>query len=608
MSPFYLIPVQPFRLSFGASLGQTEASAKTGILLLVFGLAFLFTLPLVAQDFERIAPRVPESTYEGRVEGGSNDDLSGESAEAEAMELIPALKGLVFVPRVSEVRVEGRPGVSGVLVEDVDLMDQEEWSKRLATRLGAPLSLGGLNAILKEVIVYYRGEGRPVVDVVVAEQDITSGVIQLAVIEATLGEVRGEGGRWFKAERLAGQVRLKPGEPIYSTILMADLAWLNKNPFRNVDLVYTPGADDGETDVVLRLDDRFPMRVYSGYEDSGNELTGQNRFYSGVNYGNLWGLDHLINYQWTFNEELDRLSAHSLSYVVPLPWRHTLTVFGAYVLSETDLPPPLDLSGETAQLSGRYSIPMADPSWMKKSESFEHEIEFGYDFKKSTSNLEFGLAQAFNTATDIHQFSLAYLAGLSDSLGATSLRLTGVLSPGNLAGNNDDAAFRMARAGAETSYFYGNIEVERATRLIAGFTSMIRGTAQVSNENLLPSEQLGFGGYSTVRGYEENEAIVDEGFLLSTEIRAPAFSVLPGDSVKDELQLLAFWDYASGRNVHLLPGEVSNIHLSSVGPGFRWSVGEHFSMRFDYGFQLRESGQGLNLGDSRMHLGGTVSF
>jgi len=572
------------------------------------GWAFLPAVPVLAQDFDRIAPRVPKPTREAKVEGASNEDLNSEDAEADAIELVPELKGLVFVPLVSEVRVDGRPGVSGVLVEGVDLMDQAEWQKKLSDRIGAPLSFGGLNAILKEVILYYRAEGRPVVDVVVAEQDITSGVVQLAVIEARLGEVRTEGGRWFKAERLAGQVRLKPGDPILSTILMADLAWLNKNPFRSVDLVYMPGPKDGETDVVLRIDDRNPMRVYGGYEDSGNELTGQNRFYGGVNYGNLWGLDHIINYQWTFNDEIDRLRAHSLSYIVPLPWRHTFTFYGAYVLSDTNLPPPLDLSGATSQLSGRYNIPLPDPSFIKKNGAFEHEIELGYDFKDSTSNLEFGLAQAFNTATDIHQFSLAYIAGLRDSLGGTSLRLAGYYSPGNLEGNNDDTSYQLVRAGANSTYFYGNIELERATRLIAGFTSVVRGTAQFADENLLPSEQLGFGGYRSVRGYEENEALTDQGYLLTTEIRAPAFSVLPGDTLHDELQLLAFWDYASGRNVNLLPGEASSTQLSSVGPGFRWTIGEHFSMRFDYGFQLRESGQNLGLGDSRMHIGGTVSY
>jgi hemolysin activation/secretion protein len=538
-------------------------------------------------------------------------ELPDPDEEGAEVELLPSLRGLVFVPRVADVREEGRPGVRGIVVEGVELMDEAEWQARFSRYLGARLTMADLNAIMREVILHYREEGRPVVDVVAAEQDITEGVVQLAVVEAMLGEVRAEGARFFKAERLAGQVRLKPGGPILSTLLMADLAWLNRNPFRSVDLVYRPGEADATTDVVLRIDDRFPLRAFVGYEDSGNSLTGNNRWYSGINYGNLWGLDHQINYQWTFNNQLDQLSAHSASYIAPLPWRHVATVFGAVVSSEAALAPPFNLGGETAQLSGRYAIPLAKPGFLSGL-GFEHEIEFGYDYKYATSNLEFGLAQVLATATDVHQFVVGYRATLRDGLGATSAGLTGFFSPGNFGGGNSDGSYALARAGAESTYAYGRLDLERYQRLPQGFALVARATGQLADGNLLPSEQLGFGGYASVRGYEENEAIVDRGLLASLELRAPAFSLLQRISREgaggDEFQWLAFWDYAQGGNIDRLPGEARFFALSSLGPGFRWSLGDRFSMRFDYGFQLRESGIGLGMGDSRMHVGATLAY
>jgi hemolysin activation/secretion protein len=586
------------------------ASARVQLLALS-GTLLLFTSPIAAQDFERIAPHTPPAGEGGSI--GLPGELPDPAAEGAEVELLPALKGLVFVPRVDDVRVDGHPGVSGILVEEVDLMDEAEWRDRLSRYLGARFTMADLNAVMREVILYFREAGRPVVDVVIVEQDITAGVVQLAVVEAMLGEVRAEGARHFNADRLAGQVRLVPGEPIYSTLLMADLAWLNRNPFRSVDLVYSPGEADATSDVVLRINDRFPMRVYGGYEDSGNALTGDNRWLAGVNYGNVWGLDHQINYQWTFNERIDRLSAHSASYVAPLPWRHIVTIFGAVVSSDAAIDPAFALGGETAQLSGRYSIPLAKPEFLSR-QGFEHELEFGYDYKYSTSNLEFGLAQVLASATDVHQFIAAYRATLRDGHGATSAGVTGFFSPGNFGGGNDDAAYALARAGAESSYFHGRIDLERLQILPRGFTVVARATGQFADGNLLPSEQLGFGGYASVRGYEENEAIVDRGILASVEVRAPAFSLLNrisrgGAPVGgDKFQWLAFWDSAHGGNIERLPGEARLISLSSIGPGFRWSFGDRFSMRFDYGFQLRESGMGLGFGDSRMHIGGTLAY
>ena len=576
-----------------------------GILLLALsGLA-----ELSAQDFERFAPKLPPAGENGKISQASDDDLDPD-AEAATVELLPSLKGLVFVPAVSDVQIDGRPGVSGVVVENVAMMDETQWQERFSERIGTRFTMADLSAVMREVILYYREAGRPVVDVVVVEQDITSGVVQLAVVEAHLGEVRAEGARFFKAERLAGQVRLKSEGPIDSTLLLADLAWLNNNPFRSVDLVYTPGDDEGETDVVLKIDDRFPLRVYGGYEDSGNALTGDNRWLAGLNYGNLWGIDHQINYQWTFNNQIDLLSAHSLSYVAPLPWRHTATIFGAYVESSANLPVPFNLDGETSQLSGRYTIPLPAPSGFRRG-TFDHEIEVGYDFKNSTSNLEFGVVQLLPVNTDVQQFVFRYRASMRDAHGATSFGANAYYSPGDLGGHNNDVAFGISRFGADSNYFYGNLDFERLTRLPGGITSVLKATTQFANENLLPSEQLGFGGYSSVRGYEEREANVDEGVLLTAELRAPSlslFSLLKIPGTKDEFQGLVFWDYATGGNVNLLPGEPSSVSLSSVGPGFRWTIGEHFSMRFDYGFQLTDSEQGLGLGDSRMHIGGTVSY
>lgn len=558
------------------------------------------------QDFERFAPRTPPA---GR-EGGIREEDDTPPAVEDHTELIAALKGLVFVPKPDDVQPSGRPEIVGVRVEGVELMDQAEWSERLAPRFGAPLSMAGLNEIMAEVIRYYRDEGRPVVDVVVLEQDITAGVVQLAVVEARLGEVRAEGARYFKAERLAGQVRLRTGGPIYSSILRADLAWLNNNPFRSVDLVYSPGLAEGETDVILRVDDRFPMRVYAGYEDSGNELTGDHRWLAGINYGNLWGLDHQINYQWTLSSELDLLSAHAVSYVAPLPWRHTATVFAAHVDSEADLPAPFNLSGETTQVGTRYTVPLPAPN--SATGGFSHEIELGFDFKNSTSNLEFGLTPLPGVDTDIAQFVMGYRMSSRDALGASGLGVFGFASPGEMTHRNDDLAFSAARAGAEASYFYVRIDAERLHRLPGGWTAMLKGTGQLADGNLLPSEQLGLGGYSSVRGYEEREANVDRGYLVSAELRTPPVSLrqifkLPGGGA-DEFQFLFFIDHAYGRSVDRLPGEARDISLTSIGPGCRWALGDRCSMRFDYGFQLEDSGMALSQGDSRAHLGVVVAY
>lgn len=573
-----------------------------------------------AQDFDKIAPRQLLSEKEQRAKSveadakSESEDLEAEAAKKKTsgeVELTQNLKGLIFVPKTSDIKVEGRPSVRGVKVEAVPLLDEAEWQNRLENHFGNRFTMDDLNEVIKQVILFYRASGRPVVDVVVVEQDITSGVIQLAVVEAVLGEVRVEGARYFKPEFLKGQVRLIPGAPIEANTLTNDLNWLNKNPFRTVDVIYTPGTKVGESDLILRVQDRRPWRVYTGYEDSGNDLTGDNRWSMGFNYGNLWGLDHQLSYQWTFADDIDHLSAHSMSYIAPLPWRHTLTFFGGYVESSAPLPEPLDLEGHTGQIGMRYKIPLPPPpKW--RGLTYQHEVELGYDYKNSTNNLEFYKVPVLGVNTDVHQFLLSYRGSLRDETGLTSFGTSLYYSPGGIGGgNNDDEAYELARAGADSSYVYGQVYAERLQRLPYHYTAMLRVLGQWSNENLLPSEQLAVGGYSSVRGYEENEATLDQGFLMTLELRSPSFEILshlkiPG--VQDEAQFLIFWDYAVGSNVNRLPGESSSITMSSVGPGFRWSVGQYFTMRLDYGFQLTDSEQNLGMDSSRLHIGATLAY
>jgi hemolysin activation/secretion protein len=77
--------------------------------------------------------------------------------------------------------------------------------------------------------------------------------------------------------------------------------------------------------------------------------------------------------------------------------------------------------------------------------------------------------------------------------------------------------------------------------------------------------------------------------------------------VKDQLQFLGFWDYGAAHDHALLAGEPSEIPLSSLGFGVRYSINTYLSLRYDYGFQLLSTGFDNDHG-SRSDLGIVVSY
>jgi hemolysin activation/secretion protein len=79
------------------------------------------------------------------------------------------------------------------------------------------------------------------------------------------------------------------------------------------------------------------------------------------------------------------------------------------------------------------------------------------------------------------------------------------------------------------------------------------------------------------------------------------------EKLSDELQVLAFTDYGSGSLRQTSPGEDRHVDLASAGCGLRYTIGSWLSVRFDYGWQLIDTGLDKRF-NSRAHVGVVISY
>jgi len=520
------------------------------------------------------------------------------------------IQAIVIVKTRAEILEGGIPNAKGLQVKDIPILQHPDFAQMVESRfIGKTITENTIRDLEDAIILYCRQHGRLLVDVILPEQDIGNGLLQVWFLEGKVGNisVKNDGVKWFHDQFIRSSVRLRPSESLDSVELSKDLDWLNNNPFRQVDVVFKPGEKLGTTDVQLDVNDRFPFRPYVGYEDSGTRFTGPDRFITGFNWGNALFLDHQLNYQYATDIDFELLKAHSMNYVAPLPWRHTLMLYGAYVDAKANFESG-GVVGTTAdgvswQVSGRYSIPLPD---FKK---YRSQVALGFDFKRSNNNLLAGGTPVITSDTDVDQFVLSYSGTLPDRYGKTSAGLEVYYSPSGLSEFNHSGDFNALRTGAKSQYFYGRLNVERITRLPWNFSWLLSAWGQYSTERLLPSEELALGGYNTVRGYDERVLLGDTGWIINNEIRSPSIplaNILNFPGVTDQLQLLGFFDYGYLHVINAQPGEPANPTLYSTGVGLRYSLRHNFSLRFDYGFPLTE--KGLNEHNSRMHLGALLSF
>jgi hemolysin activation/secretion protein len=142
--------------------------------------------------------------------------------------------------------------------------------------------------------------------------------------------------------------------------------------------------------------------------------------------------------------------------------------------------------------------------------------------------------------------------------------------------------------------------------LPAGFAVAGRLSAQYSPDALIPGEQIGLGGASSIRGYREREVAGDQGLLFNLEALGPDLGPAFGaDGVR--LRPLAFFDYGRVANHNDTPCARSDTScsLAGAGLGVRFNYGKRVSARLDVARALREgtlTGSGSTRGHFALNL------
>jgi len=571
---------------------------------LLLGSASLLTIARFAfgqaspLDFQRVAPKPPPQFDRGATLPSPTDTTVTDDTP-----VLSKLDGIVLLSSPDQVRPTGWPHINTVKPEGTGLISSPKLASRLTPFLGKPATFGKLQEICAEIVRFHRDNNRPVVDAQLPEQNVTNGVVQILVIEGRVGRILAEEQRWFPESLLVGGIRSKAGDSIEANRLLDDINWLNRNPFRRSELLFRKGESGGETDIIVKTTDRFPFRPYVGYDNWNTDLTGNHRLQAGFTWGNAFGLDQNLSYQFSAAPDPKLFTAHAGTWTIPLPWRNVLEFYGSYARSQPD-DADVDFDAKSLQLGAFYTIPL--PSF----QAMKHDLSFGLEFKQSNNNLLFGGTNIFASDSEIFQFRINYLARQFDSTGATSAQASLFYSPGGVTPDNTDSAFEQERAFAKANYFYGRLTLQRTQKLPWKLSLVATASAQMSTDNLLASEQFSLGGATTVRGYEESIANGDRGWLGSLELYSPPILLLNkirSNAPEDELKFLVFFDAGSVSSVHRLPGEPAHRTIAGLGAGLRYRVNTRLSVRFDYAWSLRDI-PGFDIDSSRAYLSVSLSY
>lgn len=518
-----------------------------------------------------------------------------------------AIQGLVFLAAQREVSPQGKPldalirfdGRTAIDVARLPLLQDRRFVEAMADMLGQPLDAVAIGKLQARVNAYLQLSGQGLAYVSVPEQDASSGVVQVLVIQPRLGRLAIEGAVVFPESAYREAIRLQPGQVIDQRQLKEDLDWIRRsNSFRSAVVVAESGGQPGETDLTVRVTERRPWSFQVNASNTGTKNTRRERVGFGAIWGNAFGLGHIASYNLTANPELDNYVAHSLGYSVPLANRDILSFSATRADFEAMLPAPLDSTGYSFDFSANYERPLAPRG------DYAHSLAAGIDFKRSNSNVLFSNTPVFDNTTEILQFGLGYKGSMTDVYGRTAFNLGLKYSPGGMTDANKDMPFNTSRALAKANYHYATLVLDRLTYLPGGWSWSLNARLQLASENLLGSEQLAVVGSQGVRGFEEGKLYADRGLVLRNELGPAPFRF----SEQFQARAYGFVDAARVSNVNRVAGERSSTGVASLGLGLHLSFRDRLTAHLDLGRRLKSDIDGVDGKGSQLHLSLNYQF
>jgi hemolysin activation/secretion protein len=453
--------------------------------------------------------------------------------------------------------------------------------RRLTRFLGQPLSRKLIAEVEAQIVRDYRAADFPLVSVSTPEQDVSSGSLQVRVIEFRLERKSAPGAK--DPGYVVSRVRVRPGQPIDTRLLAQDLDWLNRYPFATSQATFQPGDTLGATNLLLQTTSTKPFSVQAGYSDSGSPLTGFDRYFAGATVALPFLHDAIASYQFTgsndvlfsqdrpFNSAAEPLYlSHSGRIVIPTLPRQDIEASVSYVQSNEFTDFTAHQVTEEASLGYRSAL-------SNLLAFLPGEAVVGVEDRHETGGTLFAGEPVQHGTIDVFQVYAGFTGQESDRLGRGSLDLTLHLSPGGVGGTNTDAAFALASQGRSRSAEYGYVsgDLSRYTSLPFGFGYSLTVIGQYAPNPLPLTEQIGLGGQSMVRGYTLDDGVFDSGVAARNELRTPTFPLLAhfNKAFTDVISPFAFIDAGYGKN------DYTHADSSPIGAGLGadYQFGRHLT-------------------------------
>lgn len=485
-----------------------------------------------------------------------------------------------------EIEQEARPAlrlpqgvkvkVTGLRFTGNTVFSASELHAEVARYLDRKLDFVELQHVADRISVYYRKRGYPVARAYLPAQTIEHGEVEIAVIEGRYGKIHVSNQARLRGDATAVLRGVRSGEVVRQSDLERGLLLLNDLPGIEANATLRPGETKGATDLEVQLRNGPRVGGSVDADNFGSRYAGADRAGFTLNLNNPFALGDQISLRAVSSG--GPMWFGRLAYVAPIGSAGTKLGLAysrlGYALGK-DLH-PLDIQGQSRITSLSVQHPYI------RSRSVNLYGQFGFDLKKIeesflgilTSRDELRIASVGISGDNRRGQSDLTNYGLTWSMGT----IENNASPGPSRVNLDNIFSKVA------------LDVSHVHRLTDAFGLGVRLAGQVSSTALVGAEQFGAGGPMGVRAYPQGEALGDQGYVASLELRwnprGPVHETLGDRQWGDLVQWSLFAEAGEASVNDPLPGQDRSRQLRGVGIGLNVGLKDNFMIKTSYAHPL----------------------
>jgi hemolysin activation/secretion protein len=435
--------------------------------------------------------------------------------------------------------------------------------------------------------VHYIQNGYVNSGATIPDQEVNDGVVTFLITEGRLTSVRAEGTRFFRSSYFEKRLMLGSDKPLRIQDLERRLQVFNTDwRIKRITTHVEPGERIGEAVMRLQIDEAPPVRGFAEWSNNTPSNLGEQTGRFGLGLTNLLGVGDEFS---ASIRETPGLTDSELNYGVPItPWDTEVRL--RYRESSGEIVDGPLTAGGVKFTSNAWTAGVGLVQPLIRNRNTTLRVALLGEWRRSRTKIDgFGFGYpGTGSEEDSGITNIGVVRTAVDWLYRSRTQVFAIRQIVSVGVPAWDATEN--RSGVpDTNFVSSYTQLRMAVRIpqVWDLEIVTRGDLQLSNDPLIPLEQIGVGGIDTVRGYPDNEVVRDRAVIASIEMRAQIYRSPNG---RQRLQIAPFVDFAYAwdhqRTVQIREERKllrEDRTLVSGGVGLRYRIGQLLRAEIYYG-------------------------